>query len=64
MVGGSARTEVLDEGTDNMLVHVTELVTGGAARALGAARAPGAARAGGALRALRVGMAPAQPRKF
>ena len=64
VVGGSARTEVLDEGTDNLLVHVTELVTGGAARALGAARAPGAARAGGALRALRVGMAPAQPRKF
>ena len=38
VVGGSARTEVLDEGIDNLLVHVTELVTGGAARSLGAAR--------------------------
>ena len=39
VVGGRARTEVLDEGTDNVLIHVTELVTGGAARALGALRA-------------------------
>ena len=45
MVGGSARTEVLDEGTDNILVHVTELVTGGAARSLGASRAPVAGKA-------------------
>ena len=30
VVGGCARTEVLDEGTDNVLIHVTELVTGGA----------------------------------
>ena len=40
VVGGCAPTEVLDEGTDNVLIHVTELVTGGAARSLGASRAP------------------------
>ena len=40
VVGGGPRTEVLDEGTDNILIHVTELVTGGAARSLGASRAP------------------------
>jgi hypothetical protein len=39
VVGGCARTEVLDEGVDNILIHVTELVTGGAARSLGASRA-------------------------
>ena len=39
VVGGPGRTEVLDEGTDNVLIHVTELVTGGAARSLGASRA-------------------------
>jgi hypothetical protein len=39
VIGGCARTEVLDEGADNVLIHVTELVTGGAARSLGAARA-------------------------
>ena len=41
----AARTEVLDEGTDNILIHVTELVTGGAARALGASRVPAAGKA-------------------
>ena len=45
VVGGCARTEVLDEGTDNILIHVTELVTGGAARSLGASRAPVAGKA-------------------
>ena len=40
VVGGCARTEVLDEGADNVLIHVTEVVTGGAARSLGASRAP------------------------
>ena len=35
VVGGSARTEVLDEGTDNVLIHVTELVTGGAGTVAG-----------------------------
>ena len=44
VVGRCARTEVLDEGTDNILIHVTELVTGGAARSLGA-RAPVAGKA-------------------
>ena len=39
VVGGCARTEVLDEGTDNVLIHVTEIVTGGVARSLGASRA-------------------------
>jgi len=39
VVGGCARTEVLDEGTDNVLIHVTELVTGSVARSLGASRA-------------------------
>jgi hypothetical protein len=42
---GVARTEVLDEGTDNVLIHVTEIVTGGAARSLGASRAPAAGKA-------------------
>ena len=45
VVGGCARTEVLDEGTDNILIHVTELVTGGAARALGASAAPAGGKA-------------------
>ena len=44
VVGGCARTEVLDEGTDNLLIHVTELVTGGAARSLGASRASAAGK--------------------
>ena len=39
VVGGRAQTEVLDEGTGNILIHVTELVTGGVARSLGASRA-------------------------
>jgi hypothetical protein len=45
VVGGRARTEVLDEGTDNVLIHVAEIVTGGAARSLGASRAPVAGKA-------------------
>ena len=45
VVGGCARTEVLDEGVDNILIHVTELVTGGAVRSLGASRAPLAGKA-------------------
>ena len=39
MVGGRVRPEVLDEGTNNVLIHVTKLVTGGVARSLGASRA-------------------------
>jgi len=45
VVGGCARTEVLDEGTDNVLIHVTELVTGGAARSLSASPASATGRA-------------------
>ena len=51
VVGGPGRTEVLDEGADNLLIHVTELVTGGAARSLGA-------------RASVTGKALLQPQKF
>ncbi len=45
VLGGGPRTEVLDEGTDNLLIRVTELVTGGAARSLGASRASVTGRA-------------------
>jgi hypothetical protein len=52
VVGGPGRSEVLDEGTGNVLIHVAELVTGGAARSLGATRA------------LVAGKALLQPQKF
>jgi hypothetical protein len=45
VVSGCVRTEVLDEGTDNVLIHVAELVTGGVARSLGSPRASFAGKA-------------------
>jgi hypothetical protein len=49
VVGGGPRTEVLDEGTGNILIRVTELATGGALRSLVAP--PAAADGRGALTA-------------